>query len=185
MVLRVTQYGEPILRQRGSTVETFDARLREFADDMIATMRANEGIGLAANQVGDERMICVVDPGLTDPPFRCVLDDREPPIDLLLPLVLVNPVAETQGEKVVFEEGCLSIPDVRGEVERPDEVRVTYQDLDGHAHELEANGLMARVILHEVDHLNGVMFVDLLAPRDRKAVQRKLDKLEQAVGRAS
>lgn len=179
MVMRVTQYGEPILRHPAKPVTVFDEALRDLARDMIETMVAAEGIGLAAQQVGIDQLICVVDPGETDPPYRCRIDGREQPMELILPLVLINPVMTESGEKISFEEGCLSIPEVRGNVSRPDTVHLRYQDLDGDPHELEANGLLARVIQHEVDHLQGVLFVDHLLDREKRSVSGKLRRLER------
>ena len=183
--LRVTLYGETILREKGQPVQAFDAELHQLAKDMLATMYEHEGIGLAAQQVGKALMFCVVD--LQVPPgerieFTFTLDGKTLPIDLIMPLELANPVVEpiTDDERP-YDEGCLSFPDIRGEVMRPERIRVTYQDLNGAKHVLETGGLLARVILHEVDHLNGVLFIDRMNKDVYRVIRSRVNKLERKV----
>jgi len=187
MTLRVTQYGEEVLRQPGRRVEVFDGALRELAQSMRATMRAEEGIGLAAQQVGEALHFCVVDLG---PAAReegeVEMDGRPVPASLLQPLYLANATVEPEpAGEIAAEEGCLSFPGVRGEVPRPPRIRVSYRDLDGAAHTLRCAGLLARCIQHEVDHCNGVLFIDRMDPAERTALRPALRKLEKKARRSA
>jgi peptide deformylase len=165
-VLKIRKYGDPVLRQKAARQETFDAALAQQAADMIETMREAKGIGLAANQVGASNALCVVEIGM-------VIEGAEP-------RAFVNPViAAATGALVKAEEGCLSIPEVNDDVERPDRIRVQFQDLEGAAHEEEFEGMLARVLQHEVDHLNGIFFVDRLGPLRRKLLSKKLKELAE------
>lgn len=183
--LRVTLYGEDILREKGHPVQAFDAELRQLAKDMLATMYAHEGIGLAAQQVGKALMFCVVD--LQVPPgepieFTFTLDGKTLPIELIMPLELANPAVEPlTTDELPYDEGCLSFPDIRGEVLRPERIRVRYQDLNGAKHVLETGGLLARVIQHEVDHLNGKLFIDRMTKDTYRGIRSRVNKLERKV----
>ena len=140
--------GSPVLRQRAAPVARVDDDVRQLVDDLFETMRAAKGVGLAANQVGVARRVAVVDTGEQDPP----------------PLVLVNPtIVERSDEAETAEEGCLSIPEIYGEVERPLRVTVEALDRDGRPYRLDVTGYKARAIQHEIDHLDGVLFLDHLS----------------------
>jgi len=184
MRLRVTQYGEPILREVGAPVTEFDGELKRLAADMYETMHAEEGIGLAAQQIGRALQLCVVDvrpPEGAEPPFNYRLDGKTPPLDLIMPLALANPKVSIIDERdEVYEEGCLSFPDVRGKVTRPIGVRCAYRDVDGNPHVIEADGLLGRCILHEVDHLNGELFIDKMDKRDLMKNEARIKKLKRA-----
>lgn len=181
MVLRVTHYGEPILRQTGETVTVFDDQLKELADNMVETMYAAEGIGLAAQQIDKALMLCVVDVSmLPEEELDYQVDGLRPPIDLLMPMALVNPVVRVlPGRSLVGEEGCLSFPDIRGDVSRPESIEVTYQDLKGTPHRLVCSGWFARVVQHEVDHLNGRLFIDHMEKRKLRLLDQKLKRLKR------
>ena len=154
---------EPILRKRAKPVERVDAELRRLAGDMLATMYDAPGIGLAAPQIGVSRRLIVMDPAKDDTPKT--------------PMVMVNPeILERSETTRVHEEGCLSIPEFYEEVERPAQVRVAYLDLDGKQQELEAGGLLATCLQHEIDHLNGVLFIDYLSRLKRDMVVKKFAK---------
>ena len=162
----IRKYGDPILRKKALKIETFDAALQQVAADMIETMQAAKGIGLAANQIGLTHSLCVVDVGL--------ITTGAPP------QAFVNPViVQELGKEVPYEEGCLSIPDINEDVMRKERVRVRYQDLAGAAHEQECDGTLARVLLHEIDHLNGIFFVDRLSTLRRKMLNKKLKALAE------
>lgn len=182
MVLRVTQYGEDILRQKGERVTEFDDGLVELADDMVETMYEAEGIGLAAQQVGIALQLCVIDIAEMDPAMlHYELDGKRPPIDLIMPMALVNPVVRViEGKTTTEEEGCLSFPNIRGDVSRGDAIEVSYQDLDGAFHNLKTRGWFARVIQHEVDHLEGVLFIDRMETRQLRLLDAKLKKIRRA-----
>lgn len=164
MPLKIVHYNDPGLRRKGARIAAFDAALRQLADEMIATMHDAHGIGLAAQQVGRALQLCVVDLREVDSEFDWQLDGSRPPLELFMPLTLVNPVLTAVPEPTtVYEEGCLSFPEIRGDVERPDEITVAFQDVAGLPHTLRCNGLMARCIQHEVDHLNGILFIERMA----------------------
>lgn len=184
MILRVTQYGEPILRKAGASVTDFDAPLAALADDMVDTMYDEGGIGLAAQQVDRASQLCVIDvrpPEGAEVAFTYRFDGKQPPLDLIMPLALVNPkVTIIDPTEETYEEGCLSFPGVNGRVDRPVGVRCEFQDTEGHPHVIEADGLLGRCILHEVDHLNGKLFIDRMDKRDLKKNEAKIKKLKRA-----
>ncbi|AZO60345.1 MULTISPECIES: peptide deformylase [unclassified Mesorhizobium] len=155
---------DPILRQVSKPVERVDGDLRKLTDDMLETMYDAPGIGLAAIQVGEPRRLLVID----------LAKEGEPPA----PHVFINPeILESSDERSVYEEGCLSIPDYYAEVERPAAVRVKYLDREGKLQEMQAEGLMATCLQHEIDHLNGVLFIDHISKLKRDMVVRKFKKL--------
>jgi peptide deformylase len=161
-VLDIVKYPEPVLAERTEAVDKFDDDLRSLAADMVATMHAAPGIGLAAPQVGRRERVCVVD-----------LSVGEEPDDLL---VLVNPrVVEEEGT-VRNEEGCLSFPDIMLIVPRPARVVVEAQDLDGAPLRVEGEELLARCLHHEIDHLDGVLFLDRVSPLKRDLARRKIKR---------
>ena len=186
MLLRVTQYGEPILRKVGEPIpiSEFDEELAQLADDMVDTMYDEDGIGLAAQQIGLDMQFCVMD---VRPPegekleFEDRFDGKQPPLDLIMPIALANPkVSIIDATEDVYEEGCLSFPDVRGKVSRPLGVRCEYQDTEGNTHILEATGLLGRCILHETDHLNGKLFIDKMDKRDLQRMAPRIKKIKRA-----
>ncbi len=158
-ILDIRVLGDPILRQATTPVETVTDELRQLAKDMFATMHHARGIGLAAPQVGRTERITVVE-----------IDDQ--------PLVLVNPQVLNAAGRAKGEEGCLSIPDIYGDVERPRSVTVRAQDLEGKTFEIEATDLLARCLQHEIDHLDGKLFIDYLSVLKRAAALAKW-KLQQ------
>ncbi len=187
MILRVTKFDEAILRQPGMPVDTFDEDLHSLAQDMLDTMYEMDGIGLAAQQVGRLARIFVMDVRAASPDSRaeCVWDGRTLPSDILMPMALVNPEIEYLGEDISWEEGCLSLPDIRGEVTRPSRVRVSYQDLEGNPHALECEGLLARCAQHEHDHLNGILFIDTerMSATERKRLEPEIEALREETRR--
>ncbi|MBP0438483.1 peptide deformylase [Tianweitania sediminis] len=155
---------DPVLRQVSKPVEAFDAQLKRFSDDMLETMYEAPGIGLAAIQVAEPLRVVVID----------LTKDDEPK----LPQIFINPEILSRSDGInVHEEGCLSIPDYYADVERPASIRVAYQDLQGNKHELNADGLLATCLQHEIDHLNGVLFIDHISRLKRDMVVRKFKKL--------
>jgi len=157
----------PLLRKRSQDVERIDAELGKLADDMLETLYAAPGVGLAAVQVGVPRRLIVID----------AAKDDDPPA----PLILVNPEIVALGPNLrLHEEGCLSIPDERIEIERPGSLTVRYLDRDGKPQELQAEGLLATVIQHEIDHLNGKLIIDYLSRLKRDIIIRRFKKLAKA-----
>ncbi|MGQ0723345.1 MAG: peptide deformylase [Candidatus Eiseniibacteriota bacterium] len=160
-------YGDPVLREKARPVERVDAEVRRLAEDLLETLADAEGVGLAAPQVGASQRIIVVHPAGEDG------QPREPP------RVLVNPdVVDRGGAQVGAEEGCLSIPGIYDTVKRPDRVRVRALDLDGHEVEIDADGMLARILQHEIDHLDGVLFIDRVGPMRRALLGRRLRELQ-------
>ena len=156
MTLDIRMFGDPVLKTRASPVESFDGSLSNLAEDMLATMREHEGVGLAANQVGRLKRILVA-----------ALEEDE--------FVHVNPVVEEGAETTEKElEGCLSIPGIQVEVERPTAITVSGQDASGSPLKIEASGLLARILQHEIDHLDGVLILDRTDREYRKAAMREM-----------
>ena len=154
---------DPLLRQVSKPIERFDADTRRLASDMFETMYDAPGIGLAAIQVGIERRMLVIDVAREG-------EEKQP-------LVFINPtVVASSDERSVYEEGCLSIPDYYAEVERPAKVTVEYFDVEGAKQTVEADGLLATCLQHEIDHLNGVLFIDYISRLKREMVIKKFTK---------
>lgn len=181
MTLRITQFGEPILLEKGKKITSFDADLTQLANDMLDAMDQAEGIGLAAQQIGQALQFCVVDvPDHPEYPMGCVLDGKALAPALLMPLALANPVVTPiPSDEYYYEEGCLSFPEIRGEVARPDRISVKYQDLQGNSHALECDGLLARCIQHEVDHLNGILFIDRMEKKTYAEIKAEVKGLKK------
>ena len=166
--LQMRYYGDPVLRKRAAPVETVTEAERQLAEDMLITLAIiGNGVGLAATQVGVLKRLIVVDIG--------EIDD-----EVYEPLVLFNPeILSTEGE-IVAEEGCLSIPDVTADVKRPEWIVVKGIDIQNEPVQIETDGLLARVLLHEIDHLNGVLFIDRISGLKRRLLSDELLKLQQA-----
>jgi peptide deformylase len=178
MILPIVQFGNPVLRKRCKEVKEVSAETEKLVEDMIETMHDANGVGLAAPQVGIELRLAVVDVS-HDPECVSVLkvNGEEARVEDIMPLVFINPEFELSGEMEKMEEGCLSIHDIRAEVRRPGVVKGKFGQLDGSVIELEADGLLARVIQHETDHLNGVLFVDRVSAATKLTLRRKLKRL--------
>ncbi len=178
MALPIVHYNDPVLRKKGAKVTVFDASLTRLAEQMLATMHTAAGIGLAAQQVGHAIQLCVVDLRGAKADYNWELDGSKPPKELFMPIVLVNPVVIfLPSDEFVYEEGCLSFPDIRGDVPRPDAIRVTYQDLQSTPHMLVCDDLLARCIQHEVDHLNGTLFIDRMDKKVRVTIDPDIKAL--------
>jgi peptide deformylase len=187
MPLRIVHFNDPVLRRKGVKISAFDAALERLAGEMIETMHDAHGIGLAAQQVGRPVQLCVVDLREADAKFSYELDGAKPPLDLFMPMVLANPeITFVRGTPdTVYEEGCLSFPNIRGDIERPDAITVRFQDERGTPHVLACNGLFARCIQHEVDHLNGVLFIDRMDKKVRASVDDAVKALAKETKAAS
>lgn len=181
MSLPIVHYNSPILRQKGAKITAFDAALAQFAGEMIATMHEARGIGLAAQQVGRAVLLCVVDLRVAEVDFTWQLDGAKPPLDLFMPMVIVNPeiTVTPDTDEYIYEEGCLSFPDIRGDVIRPDAITVKFQDQHGVPHVLTCDGLLSRCIQHEYDHLMGTLFIDRMEKKVRTSIDRAVKELAQ------
>ncbi len=159
---------DPVLKQTAQEVATVTPEIQKQMDKMLATMYDAPGIGLAANQVGLLNRVLVMDLSRRD-------EEQE-----AAPIFMANPEIIWESEEMsVLEEGCLSIPQQYADVERPAQVRVKYLDFDGKQAELEASGLLSHCVQHEIDHLNGVLFIDYLSSLKRNMILRKLDKMKK------
>ena len=161
----IVKYPEPVLSKKGEPVTEFGPELAQFVEEMWASMYAAHGIGLAAPQIGVSKRITVIDVSFKEKP-----DEK---------LVLINPeIIERQG-KQFEEEGCLSLPEIREKVQRAARVKVRAQDVNGEFFEAEGEELLARAIQHEIDHLDGILFIDRISPLKRDLVKRRIRKLQK------
>lgn len=171
-MLKITYYPDPLLRQIAAPVKEVTPELRQLAQDMLQTMYEANGIGLAAPQVGCSIRLVVIH--LAD------ADERPAEDPASRPLVLVNPsLVQKSKEKATAEEGCLSLPGLSAKVKRPEAVTVRAHDLDGNLHEYEADGIFARCLQHEMDHLDGVLFVDKVSLAAKLSLRGGLHELEE------
>jgi peptide deformylase len=170
MIRPILIHPDPRLKKLCDPVAEITDEVRQLAADMLETMYDAPGIGLAAPQVGVTRRLIVMDCNKEGPPE---------------PLALVNPqVIWSSEDQTVYEEGCLSIPDIYNDVTRPAEVTVRWTDLDGRAQERQFSGLWATCVQHEIDHLDGKLFIDYLGPLKRQMITRKMEKLKRERARA-
>jgi len=185
-IREIIEAPDPRLKTVSRPVERFDAELRTLVDDMFETMYAANGIGLAAIQVGEPLRLLVIDLQEPDPDAEaadcgdhgCGHDHRPVKRD---PRVFVNPeVLDPSQDLNTYQEGCLSVPDIYADVDRPKACRLRWQDTDGNAHEEPLEGLLATCIQHEMDHLNGILFIDHLSRLKRTMVLKKLRKMREA-----
>jgi len=164
-VREIKKYPDPVLLKKTVPVEAVDESICSLIDDMVETMHAAPGVGLAANQVGVPLQVAVID-----------ISGREEGGSRQSLVVLINPEILSREGTVVEEEGCLSLPDFTEKVKRSARVRVRARDRKGNHFEMEADGLMAKALQHEIDHLNGLLFVDRLSPLKKNIFRRKLKK---------
>ena len=175
MIRKIVYYPDPVLRQVGSRVVKVDEEIRELAADMLETMYDANGVGLAAPQVGVSLQLAVVDVSHDE---ECVsylrVNGKEKTLSDVCPIVFVNPVVEGLGSREADTEGCLSFPELRGEITRFSEVRAKLETLEGDILVIETDGLFARAIQHEVDHLFGKLFIDRMSSARKLAIRRQL-----------
>jgi len=184
MILSILQYGDPILRAKGKQIEKIDDHIRDLAANMIETMHAANGIGLAAQQVGEALQLTVLDVSqIEDRPSTLKLNGKDVDPTASMPLVLINPEIELSGETETGTEGCLSFPEITGEIERAELAMARAQTLEGDKIEIEASGLLARAIQHEVDHLNGILFIDRMNSAAKAALSSRLKRLQKQTKR--
>ncbi|PYJ94337.1 MAG: peptide deformylase [Verrucomicrobia bacterium] len=184
MILSILQYGDPILRAKGKRIEKIDDRIRELAVNMIETMHAVHGVGLAAQQIGEALQLTVLDVSqVEDRPSTMKLNGQNVDPVAEMPLVLINPEIELRGETEVGVEGCLSFPEISGDIERPKSVVARAQTLEGDNVEIEASGLLSRVIQHEFDHLYGILFIDRMNSAAKAALSSRLRRMQEETRR--
>jgi peptide deformylase len=186
MRLSILQYGDPILRAKGKRIERIDGRVRELAQNMIETMHAANGVGLAAQQIGEPLQLTVLDVSqVEDRPTTMRLNGKEIEPATAMPLVLINPQIDLGGETEMGTEGCLSFPEITGEIERAKLITLRAQTLNGEPIELETSGFLARAIQHEIDHLNGILFIDRMSSAAKTSLSSKLKRLQKETQRGT
>lgn len=184
MKLEIVQYGDPVLRAKGKRIEKIDDRIRELAQNMIETMHAANGVGLAAQQVGEPIQLAVLDVSqVEDRPTQMKLNGENVDPATAMPLVLMNPQVELERETESGTEGCLSFPEITGEIDRALSIHVQAQNLNGEPVEIETSGFLARAIQHEVDHLNGILFIDRMSSAAKTSLASRLKRLQKETQR--
>ena len=167
-------FGTPVLREKAKKVTKIDAFIEQLVEDMLATMRARNGVGLAAQQVGETVSVCVIDTA-----SRSHDNEEAENPDVPMPLVMINPeITETAGS-ATCEEGCLSFPEIFVSVSRAKEVTAVFKDLQGKLQKVRAKGLLSRAVQHELDHLNGMLLVDRMSAIKRISLSGRLKKLKK------
>ena len=185
MRLLVRQYGDPILRAKGKRIEKLDDRIRELAQNMIETMHAANGVGLAAQQIGEPLQLTVLDVSqVEERPSTMKLNGKEVDPKTAMPLILLNPQLTLSRETSIGPEGCLSFPEITGEIERSDSVTARGKTLEGEWIEVEATGLLARALQHEVDHLNGILFIDRMSSAAKASWASRLKRMQKETQRS-
>ena len=181
MILEVVNYGRPVLRQKGALIEKLTPEIKQLIADMFETMHERHGVGLAAQQIGKALQLTVVDVrDAKDRPSTLELDGKPAEVTKIMPLVLINPEITPVGEPVKGSEGCLSFPEIYGEITRPETVDVRALDKDGNVIQFRCGGLLARAVQHEADHLNGILFIDRMEKKTKTELQPELDDLQAA-----
>lgn len=183
MLLPIIQYGSSVLRAKCAPVTEVDDAIRALADNMLETMYAANGIGLAAPQVDENIRLVVIDIPEDEeedvPEPMATVNGQEVPVRSIMPLVFINPVLEPYGKQEFFMEGCLSVHGIRANVARPTHVKATLPQLDGSVLEVDCGGLLARCLQHECDHLDGFLFVDRVSSAAKITLAKKLKRLAE------
>ena len=179
MLLTVVRYGTPVLRQKGARIDVVTPTIKKLIGDMLETMYAHKGVGLAAQQVGLALQLTVLDVrGVTDRPSSLEVEGAPVDVAEFMPLVLMNPKITAVGKPVPGPEGCLSFPEIFGEITRPDLVDVEALDKTGKMIQFRCGGLLARAIQHEADHLNGILFIDRMDKKTKDELRPELEQLQ-------
>jgi peptide deformylase len=179
MVLPIVKYGTPVLRQKGAIIEDVTPAVRKLAADMLETMYEQKGIGLAAQQVGVAIQLAVIDVReATDRPSTLELKGKPADVAAFMPLVMINPEITPIGQPVAGPEGCLSFPELYGEVIRPDIIDITCLNKEGKSISFRCGGLLARAIQHEADHLHGILFIDRMDRKVKDEIRTELNDLQ-------
>lgn len=186
MRLPIRKYGDPILRVKGKRIETVDEEVRALAENMLETMHAANGVGLAAQQVGHALQLTVLDVSqVEDRPSTLklngvVIED----LPAAMPLVLLNPILRLNEETDLGTEGCLSFPDITAEIDRAHSVELEAETLEGEKIQIEASGLLSRALQHEADHLNGILFIDRMSSAAKASHSSRLKRLQKETQRS-
>lgn len=180
MTLSIVKYGHPVLRQKGARIQEITPAIRGLIEDMFETMHEAAGVGLAAQQVGHALQLTVLDVrGVKDRPSTLELAGQPANAQAFMPLVLINPQIRPGGNPATGPEGCLSFPEVYADVARPEWVEVEAWNAEGQTIRFKAGGLLGRAIQHEVDHLNGILFIDRMTKAVKAEIKADLEVLQQ------
>lgn len=175
-------FGDPVLRTKADPVAKVDDAIQALGREMIDIMRKSDGVGLAAQQIGETKAICVIE---VPEDYDQGEDGIRLNPDLAMPMILINPVVSSPSKKEDSrEEGCLSFPGIRGSIKRPRNIHLSYVDEQGEARSIDVKGFIARVIQHEVDHLNGILFIDRMSAAKRFTLAGRLKRLREEEGAA-
>ena len=179
MILKVVKYGHPTLRQKGARIEKITPEISELIENMFETMYDSKGIGLAAQQVAQALQLTVIDVReiSSERPSSLELNGQPADVAEIMPLVLINPEVKPVGEPVAGPEGCLSFPEVYADITRPESVDVVAMNAQGERIEFRCGGLLARAVQHEVDHLNGILFIDRMDSKTKEELKPQLRSL--------
>ena len=181
MILEIIKYGHPMLRQKGAAIEKITPEIKRLIADMFETMHDRHGVGLAAQQVGRALQLTVIDVReVQDRPSTLELKGKPADVNEIMPLVLINPEIKPVGEPVAAGEGCLSFPEIYAEISRPGSVEVKALNEKLKPVEFRAGGLLSRAIQHEMDHLNGILFIDRMTKKTKEEIRDELDELQAA-----
>jgi peptide deformylase len=181
MILPIVRYGHPALRQKGARIESVTLTIRQLIADMFETMHAHKGIGLATQQVGQTLQLTVIDVrGSTDRPSSLELKGKPADVHDFMPLVLINPEIKPVGDPIPGAEGCLSFPEIFADITRPEFIEVKALNEAGKPLEFRCGGLLARAVQHEVDHLNGILFIDRMDKKTKEELRPELEALQAA-----
>ena len=180
MILPIIDFGHPTLRQKGTKIQSVSESICKLAQDMIETMHSANGIGLAAQQVGHALQLTVIDVREAERPSQLFLGVHEIPISSIMPLVLINPqITKKEGEET-GTEGCLSFPGISGDILRASTIHVSAMGLDGRSLQFMVTELLSRAIQHELDHLNGILFIDRMTPELQATLDSEIKMIEKA-----
>ena len=179
MILPVVKYGDPVLRKKGAAIEKVTPEIKRLVDDMFETMYNAAGVGLAAQQVGQALQLTVIDVrAVKDRPSRMEIAGKVVDVAEHMPLVLINPKITPFGDPTKGPEGCLSFPEVYADITRPDSVEVEATNAEGKTVRFKAGGLLSRAVQHEVDHLNGILFIDRMTSETKAEIKDEIDALQ-------
>jgi peptide deformylase len=176
----IVKYGDPVLRAKGRRIDKIDESIHALASDMLETMHAANGVGLAAQQIGEALQLTVIDvTAVEDRPSTLRINGEEVELAEMMPLVLINPELTLHEETEAGPEGCLSFPEINADIDRAVTVTAKAETLDGDKLEFEASGLLARALQHEVDHLNGILFIDRMSSATKVSLASRLKRLQK------
>ena len=180
MIREIVHYDAPVLRAKGREIGAITPAIKKLIEDLFDTMRHARGVGLAAQQIGEALQLAVIDiTGITERPSKMWIDGKPVDPEGYMPLTLINPVLKPTKTKITGHEGCLSFPGLTLDISRPQRVGVKTRTVDGGVFEFDAGGLLGRAVLHEVDHLNGRLFIDHISTDDRRAIREDLEYIKR------